>query len=666
MSAPAPPLFAPVILAFRALTTKARRGLLDLDERELEPALAVRLRTAQFEAATRRSTLMALANIGNALIVVAAAANGRHIQLALGWFATLALYVSPYFWQWRRRRGRPPPTAISHRTVRRLLRHTFGVALIWGAGPALMFDAPPGQQFILATVGVGVAAGGAFALATLPLAAVVYLLPMAAGMIYALTLGAKAPIHFLAAPLMVAYTAALLGLAISHGRAFGLQVIAQARAELAARHDPLTGLPNRAAFEMALADAFHRWQRFGERFAMLSIDLDRFKAVNDRYGHQAGDELLRQAADRLADVLDGRAHVSRLGGDEFTVIARAVGEEKTAEALAADIASRFDAPFALEAGSALCRASIGVALAPIHGADAKSLIAHSDNELYCAKNEAKSAAAAAERSGRADGIQRRRELTREMKASLARGEFFLQYQPVVALRSGRLEGFEALARWRHPSLGLIPPLEFIGIAEKNGFIHELGEWILNEACSEAARWRGQARIAVNVSGEQLCDAAFESIFAGALRASRLAPARVQIEVTESASIAVTDAVARALERLSAAGAEIVLDDFGTGYSSLSLIRRLPVSRLKIDRQFVAGLTQRRDSAAIVEAVIGLARALDFAVTAEGVETRAQRAYLESAGCGFAQGYLIARPLDVHEARTLAAGAPLTRFARAAA
>ena len=357
------------------------------------------------------------------------------------------------------------------------------------------------------------------------------MLPLSAGMFYAATFVAHVPIHFLAGPLQVAYTGVLIAFELSLARAFNQQVIAQAHAELAARHDPLTGLNNRVAFDLALAEAFARYARKGERFALFSLDLDRFKSVNDRLGHQAGDELLRQVADRLRDAVDQRGTIARVGGDEFAIVARGLGDPHIAQAFADDIASRFDVAFALEAGSAMCPASVGVALAPIDGVDAKSLIAHADRALYRAKREVEDAPAA-QRAQRADSGKRRRELTRDMMSGLARGEFFLQFQPIVSLTSGRVESFEALARWRHPNRGLIPPLEFIGIAEKSGFIHDLGEWIIGEACREAVRWAGKARIAINVSGEQLCDAAFAEIFDRALAASGLAANLAQIEVTE--------------------------------------------------------------------------------------------------------------------------------------
>ena len=624
----------------------------------LRPPIADRLRTAQFAAATQRSTAMAFANIGNGLVIVVLAINGPQMDAALVWLAMLLAYWSPYAFKWWKRRGKAAPSEIPELTVRRLVRHAFGLGLLWAAVSVLMFDVHRGKHFVAAMVSISMLCGGAAALATVPAAAFAFMLPLSGGMLFAAMFGAHVSVHFLAAPLQVAYTGVLIGFEFSLARDFNRQIIAQAHAELAARHDPLTGLNNRAAFDLALAEAFARYARKGERFALFSLDLDRFKCVNDRLGHQAGDELLRRVADRLRDAVDQRGTLARVGGDEFAIVTRSPGDRQAAQALADDIASRFDLAFALEAGSVICRASVGVALAPIDGDNPKSLIAHADSALYRAKKGVKGAPSA-RRAERADNGKRRRELTRDMIAGLARGEFFLQFQPIVSLTSGRIESFEALARWRHPNRGLIPPLEFIGIAEKNGFIHELGEWIIGEACREAQRWAGKARIAINVSGEQLRDAAFAKIFDGALAASGIAANLAQIEVAESASLAVDEDAARALRQLHERGAEIVLDDFGAGASSFELIRRLPVGRLKIERRFVADLPSRRDSAAIVGAVIGLASALNLSVTAKGVESESQREYLKRVGCASAQGFFFAMPLDAERALTLVAAAPLS-------
>ncbi len=597
---------------------------------------------------------MVPANLGNAIVLLAATGSGPTGRVAWIWFAALVLYLVPLAYKLRARRGRPAPTSVSPRTLRRLTVETGVLGLIWGAAPLLLIGGARGEELIVVSVCIGMLCGGAFVMATIPAAVLAYVLTMAGGLFWSVAFQARDHIHLLAAPLIFCYAAILIGGALSHARSFAERVIAQARAELAARHDPLTGLPNRAAFNASIEEAFDRLHRYGERFALLSIDLDDFKGVNDRWGHQAGDQLLRQAADRLSDALDSRGFIARLGGDEFAIIARGLFEPGAAARLAADIGFKFDAPFALDIGLAQCRASVGYAIAPADGASSRDLLGAADAALYRSKREVRSAPPVLPRPD-AGQARNRRELAQDLRSALTRNEFFLQYQPIQSLRSGRTEGFEALVRWRHPRLGLIPPGDFIDIAEKSGSIHELGEWILHEACREANSWPEAIRIAVNVSAEQLCDASIDRVVESALRASGLSANRLQIEVTESAALAAIEQAALALRRMHERGAAIVLDDFGTGYSSFDHIRRLPVSRVKIDRSFVSDLPEGRESGAIVHAVVCLARALDLDITAEGVETEAQRMFLELAGCTSGQGYLFARPLDAVDARARLAG-----------
>jgi diguanylate cyclase (GGDEF)-like protein len=630
----------------------------------LEAPIAERLRAAQLEASTRHIWLMLLGNIVNAGVIVIVAWGDKCFGAIVAWAAVLALLLIPMARRASHSAGAPVHRAASQRTISRFARNTAVLAAMWGAAPLLLMNEGPSQQLIVTAITAGMLCAGAFGMATLPVVVVAYVLPLGGGFLLSLLLRDE-PAHFMAAPVTLGYVGVLIGSAISHARSFADSVIAQARAELAARHDPVTGLPNRAAFDAKLAESFGRLERYGERFALLSVALDEFRTVNDQWGRQTGDQLLRQAADRLRDAVDAQGSIARVGGQEFAVLATNAKDTRDAAALAADIASRFEAAFVLESGSIVCRASVGAAFAPDDGVDAKSLLTSAYKELRRDKRKAK-ATVAPSLARPAELIQRRRELTRQMRAALARREFFLQYQPVQTLRTRRIEGFEALVRWRHPTLGLIPPLEFIDIAEKNGMIHELGEWILNEALREAALWPADVRIAINVSGAQLCDASFEAIFARAIGASGVDPRRVQIEVTESAALAAVDQAEIALRQIHERGVEIVLDDFGTGYSSFVVLRRLPVGRLKIDRAFVADLPFERESAAIVEAVIGIARALDFAVTAEGVENESQLEYLTLAGVSEAQGFLIAKPLDAASARDLLQRqAPTLRNASAA-
>jgi len=610
----------------------------------LEGPIAERLRAAQFAAATRHSMLMLAGNLFNASVVVAVAAEGAHLIPALAWAAALALFLSPAALTWKRAEPRAEPRTVSPRTLSKFIRNACVLGGLWGLAPMLFFHASEQSRLVVGLVAAGMLSGGGFALSAIPLAAIAYMLPIGLGYLVALAF-ASPPVHPLVAPITIAYVGTLIGLSISYARGLADVVIARARAEGSARHDPLTGLANASAFAAAVAESGRRFERYGEPFAALSIRFEEAPSLIGEGDAPDGQEWLRLVAARLRDVVDGRGRIARIGDDHFAVLTRVSADTRDARALAADIASRFDDAVALDHGLVVCRARVGVALAPEDGLDAQTLLASADAEI-CVSTAGPPPRRLAVVKGR---IARRRELTRGMRRGLAQGEFFLVFQPIQNLRSGRVQGFEALARWRHPSLGLIPPLEFIEIAEKTGFIHDLGEWILNEALRQAAAWPEPARIAVNVSGEQLCDARFEALFARAIEHSGLDPRRVQIEVTESASLAAIDTATRALEALAARGAEVVLDDFGVGFSTLSQIGRLPVRRLKIDRAFVAGLPLERASAAVVEVVIGLGRALDLGITAEGVETEAQRAWLTLAGVDSAQGYLIAKPLEADEA-----------------
>ena len=633
----------------------AERASATSDPRVFEAPIPARLRAAQLLAMTRLSWPMLVANIGNALVIVLALAHGPRLGLSLIWFGVLALYLTPVVVDLISRRGRPAPRELSPEILRRAALHCLGLGVIWGASPILFVGAGRSEAMIVYCVSVGMLCGGGFCLSTIPSAAFGFLAPVAIGSLAAILSSAQEASDYLAAPLLFSYTVVLVTGVVFSFRSFVDNFVAKTRLELAARHDPLTGLPNRAAFETAMDEALERLGRYGERFALFHIDLNHFKKVNDRFGRTIGDQLLRRIATRLRDAHDGRDHVARLGSDEFAIIARGVLDHSAADSIAADIVARFDAPFALDEGSVVCSVTIGTAIAPVDGPTSAALTRAASARLHV---PAIHPDAQAPRSSDETRSSRRRELTQDLKLALRRGDFFLQYQPVYDLRSGRIEGCEALVRWRHPRFGLVPPVEFIGLAEKTGAIHELGEWILNEACREASTWPSRIRISVNVSGEQLCDASINHVVESALRESGLAPQRLQIEVTESASLASVREATSALERMHALGAHIVLDDFGTGFCTFDHIRRLPVSRVKIDRSFVMGLPDNRKSLAIVKSVIALAEPLGLGVTAEGIETEAQRAMLEQAGCGSGQGYLFARPLDAADARALMVEPPL--------
>ena len=609
----------------------------------LEESVAARLRAAQLAPIMRYSPGMATANVLIAILVAGVLAQRPDQKGGWLWLAAVLAYFAPLVVNLSRRRRKAPPSEIGPGPIRRAVIHACVLGTIWGAAPAFFFDASQPDQLLIACVAVGMLSGGALALATLPQALVAYAIPLGFGSLIGLLHGGHGATHLVIVPLLFIYFLVIVLAALAHSRQFARRVVAQAFAESAARHDPLTGLPNRTAFNAELAEAYRRLDRYGEKFALLYIDLDDFKAVNDRLGHLAGDQLLLQMAGRLAGKLRDKDILCRLGGDEFVLLARGLSDAHDASAMAAALALVFDPPFVLDGGSAYCRASVGVALAPADGDTPAALVAHADAALYMAKRD-RAFRAHLYRAGEDIETRDRRALAADMKGALARGEFFLEFQPIVELASGRIEANEALVRWRHPVHGLVPPSLFVPVAEQSGAIHELGEWIMYEACRTARLWPDDVRVAVNVSADQICDRSIVAIVQGALREAKLAPERLHVEVTESAALGSALGTAAALDQLHEIGAAIVLDDFGTGFSSFDHIRRLQVSRLKIDRSFVADLPERK-SMAIVQSVAHLARMLEIEVTAEGIETAMQLELLKAAGCGSGQGYLLSRPQD---------------------
>jgi diguanylate cyclase len=426
------------------------------------------------------------------------------------------------------------------------------------------------------------------------------------------------------------------------------RALAQARVEYLAHHDVLTGLPNRSAFNDTLSRVIADAERRRDTFAVVFMDLDRFKEVNDVFGHSIGDGLLRELAKRLKAAAD-RAFLARLGGDEFSIIVGGgvqpgVTEELT-ERLQAAVASDVE----VDGRGMRTGLSIGVAIYPADGADAAALLANADAALYRAKREGRGSVRffEAEMDRR---LRERRALQHDLRSAVERDEVELYYQP-RSLIDGTIVGFEALARWRHSVHGFISPNVFIPLAEDSGLIIELGEKILRKACREAASWPYQLRIGVNLSPVQFQHGDLPAIVHSTLLESGLAPHRLELEITEGVLI---DDFSRALSilgRLKALGIRIAMDDFGTGYSSLSSLQAFPFDRIKIDQGFIAKLPQNPQSAAIIRAVIGLAHALCLPVIAEGVETEKQLVFLESEACDEVQGYLIGRaqPIEYYAA-----------------
>ncbi|WP_441256193.1 bifunctional diguanylate cyclase/phosphodiesterase [Bradyrhizobium sp. 482_C4_N1_1] len=415
-----------------------------------------------------------------------------------------------------------------------------------------------------------------------------------------------------------------------------------------AQTDILTGLPNRAFFLTRLDMMNSQLSVRGLPFAILMLDLDRFKNVNDSLGHGAGDALLRQVALRLRSALRATDVLARLGGDEFAIIQEACDDQRTcATELAARIAKLVAEPFLLPGHRVEIGTSIGIAIAPDHGSDQEQLLKKADLALYRSKSAGRNCFTIYDEAMSAE-LEARNTLEGDLRDAIAQCQLEVHYQPFMDVASGGRRGFEALVRWRHPSRGLIPPDQFIGLAEETGLIVPLGEFVLRRACADAAAWPCDLMVAVNLSPIQFKEAELFETICAALADSSLAPQRLEIEITESVLLERGVENLAFMERLKHIGIELALDDFGTGYSSLSYLTTFPFDKIKIDKSFIRNLTHQPRSSAIIASIVTLARGLDMSVTAEGVETREEFERLTALGVNFAQGYLFGRPQPVDQ------------------
>jgi len=415
-----------------------------------------------------------------------------------------------------------------------------------------------------------------------------------------------------------------------------------ARIDVLAHHDALTGLPNRLLardrFEQAIALA----RRRQESVALLFLDLDNFKAVNDSLGHSMGDRLLCDVAARLLGVLRASDTVSRQGGDEFLVVMGGVADRDAVAGTAAKIVDRLSMPFPVEDMEVAATCSVGVAVFPDDGHDFDTLLKHADMAMYRAKDTGRNAFRFYDAEMSEEVIDTLRLLS-GMRNALNKGEFRLHYQPQFELASGRIVGAEALLRWWHPELGYIPPNRFIPIAERSGLINELGMWVLREACAQARRWQDEGLadlvVAVNLSSVQFRRDDFEREVLRTIEAAGIAPDRIELELTESLLIADSQPLSALLGRFRAMGLRLAIDDFGTGYSNLGYLKRFNVERLKIDKSFIRRLLRDPSDESIVRAIIEMAHSLMIAVTAEGIEDAPTLERLVGLGCDFGQGFL---------------------------
>ena len=435
---------------------------------------------------------------------------------------------------------------------------------------------------------------------------------------------------------------------------------AEERSLFLAYHDALTELPHRALLQDRLTHALAGARRRNEKVALLFLDLDRFKNINDTFGHACGDGVLKEVGCRLRAWAREQDTVARLGGDEFLVMLNGVKDAASAAVAAERLLEAINRDFVVHGQTVSVGCSIGISMFPDHGMDGETLIRNADQALYSAKNNGRGNVRFFTGEMNAQAVERLG-LEKNLRLALERDEFFLEYQPQAEIATRRVTGFEALLRWRQPEMGLVPPAKFIPIAENSGLILPIGEWVLRTACTQARRWLDEGLfavpVAVNVSALQFRQEGFVALIRRVLAETGLPPHLLELELTESLLFSNAEVIPATMRELEEVGLKLAIDDFGTGYSSFTYLRHFRVSKLKIDRSFVRDLALDSD-AAITAAIISMARSLRLEVVAEGVEDEAQMRFLREHGCDQMQGYYFSRPLPVDEV--------IARFASATA
>jgi diguanylate cyclase len=609
-------------------------------------AVAGRIRAEQIGNIKRYLSSMMLANVCNASILVAAlwASPQRHIAIA--WASTILIFVA-YYGLWRRQSARVAPSYVSPRVITRAVRNALLLGTLWAILPMLFFsDAPPSEQIIITALCVGMLAGGAFAFASVPAAAIAFTLPIVIASAVILGRGGDST-YLMLMLLMISYIGVLWRGVFVHASQMAKRVAAQCQAEIKVRRDELTSLPNRLAFFEHLESAFQRFEQSCDKFAILYLDLNDFKAVNDRCGHATGDRLLVLVGQRLKDCVREIDLVARLSGDEFALVVANITNSDAVTELANRIIRSLDIPFEIDGTEVFTGACIGIAFAPADGRSPELLLKRADEALYDAKRRSDGTIQLYDSSCR-DFTRRRRSLERDLRDALRRHEFFLLFQPILSLDNNRITGFETLLRWQHRALGVKAPIEFTAILEESGLIHEVGHWVLVEACKAAVAWPEDIRVAVNVSPIQLRHTRILFSIVNALAVSNLRPERLEIEITETAIIDDSEQVLSNLNALRELGIRIALDDFGTGYSSLTYLRKISPDSIKIDASFVREVTSDAGCESIVKSLLKLSRDLNLKVVAEGIETAEQLNYLQRHHCEEGQGFYIGEPMAANE------------------
>jgi diguanylate cyclase (GGDEF)-like protein/PAS domain S-box-containing protein len=425
----------------------------------------------------------------------------------------------------------------------------------------------------------------------------------------------------------------------------------EVKIEYMAHHDSLTDLANRVLLNERLEQALGRRIHREEMVAVHHLDLDQFKAVNDTFGHPAGDKLLKIVAERLRGLVRETDTIARMGGDEFVIVQAPIADPADATSLAQHVIRLMSEPFDIDGHQVVIGASIGIAVGPNDGLSPDKLLRNADLALYRAKGDGRGTFRFFETAMDLQ-MQTRRIMEQDLRKALPGGEFELYYQPVLNLVSNEISGFEALIRWNHPKHGMVGPATFIPLAEEIGFIVPMGEWVVRQACATAAQWPENLHVAVNISAAQFRSPGLMQVIVGALASSGLHPRRLEIEITETVLLQNKDTTLAVLHQLRALGIRIAMDDFGTGYSSLTYLQCFPFDKIKIDRSFVKDITENAGSLNIVRAIAALANGMGMTATAEGVETREQLDKITSEGCTEMQGYLFSRPLPAHEIERL--------------
>jgi diguanylate cyclase (GGDEF)-like protein len=425
----------------------------------------------------------------------------------------------------------------------------------------------------------------------------------------------------------------------------------EVKIEYMAHHDALTDLANRVLLNQRLEHALGQSIRPEQMVAVHHLDLDQFKAVNDTFGHPAGDKLLKIVAERLRGLVRETDTIARMGGDEFAIVQAPITDPSEATSLAQRFIASMSEPFDIDGHQAAIGASVGIAVGPGDGLRPDKLLRNADLALYRAKGDGRGTFRFFEPAMDLQ-MQTRRIVELDLRKALPAGEFELYYQPVVNLASNEISGFEALIRWNHPERGVVSPATFIPMAEEIGFIVPIGEWVIRQACATAAQWPGNLHVAVNISAVQFRSPGLMRVIVGALATSGLHPTRLEIEITETVLLHNKEATLAVLHQLRALGIRIAMDDFGTGYSSLTYLQSFPFDKIKIDRSFVKDITESTGSLNIVRAVAALANGLGMMATAEGVETREQLDRIASEGCTEMQGFLFSKPLPAQEIERL--------------